>query len=122
MLSRHKPLKISVKFVKTVNQQVISVGFPDTTLQFFSGIFGPFVETGRHTGYFELEDADAGIDLAALREEILHQKPDEASDTPTLSSDLKDQILSFHLAEKTPLEAMMFVRKLQDTIRQQPER
>jgi hypothetical protein len=58
ILSRHKPLKISVRFVKTVNQQVISVGFPDATLTFFSDILGPFVETGKHTGYFELNGTD----------------------------------------------------------------
>jgi hypothetical protein len=63
ILSRHKPLKISVKFVKTVKQKVISVGFPDATLGSFSDMFGPFVETGKHAGYFELKDTDAGIDL-----------------------------------------------------------
>jgi hypothetical protein len=65
MLSRHKPLKISVRFVKTVNQQVISVGFPDATLVFFSDILDPFVESDKHTGYFELHRTDEGIDLAA---------------------------------------------------------
>ena len=65
ILGHHKPLKISVKFVKTVNQQVISVGFPDATLKFFSDIFGPFVETDKHARYFELKDADTRIDLAS---------------------------------------------------------
>jgi hypothetical protein len=118
ILSRHKPLKISIKFVKTVNQKVISVGFPDATLVFFSDIFGPFVETDNHTGYFELHGTDEGLDLAALREEILHQQPDEAPDKSNRSTDMAEQILSFRLAKNTPLEAMMFVRKLQDTIRQ----
>ncbi len=65
ILRHHKPLKISVKSVKAVNQPVVSVGFPDATLAFFSGIFGPFVETDKHTGYFERSNTDAGIDLAA---------------------------------------------------------
>jgi hypothetical protein len=65
ILSRHKPLKISVRFVKTVNQQVISVGFPDATLAFFSDIFGLFVETDSNAGYFELGDTEAAVDLAA---------------------------------------------------------
>jgi hypothetical protein len=64
MLSRHKPLKISVRFVKSVNQQVISVGFPDATLVYFTDIFGPFMETDKHTGYFELKDANFGVDQA----------------------------------------------------------
>lgn len=118
ILSRYKPLKFSVRFVKTVNRKVISVGFPDVTLKFFSDIFGPFVETDRNAGYFELHGTDEGIDLAALREEVLHQQPDEAPDKANRSTDLAEQILSFHLAEKTPLEAMMFVQKLQDTLRQ----
>jgi hypothetical protein len=118
MLSRHKPLKKSVRFVKTVNQQVISVGFPDATLAFYSDIFGPFVETDSNVGYFELHGTDEGLDLAALREEILQQLPEEVPDTPNRSTDLAEQILSFRLAEKTPLEAMMFVRNLQDTLRQ----
>lgn len=122
ILSRHKPLKISVRFVKTVNQQVISVGFPDATLAFFSDIFGPFVETGKHTGYFELQGTEEGIDLVALREEVLQQLPEEVPDTPHRSTDLAEQILSFRLAEKTPLEAMMFVRNLQDTLRQEADR
>jgi len=65
ILSRHKPLKISVRFVKTVNRKVISVGFPDATHKFFSDRFGPVLETGKHTGYFELNGTDADIDLAA---------------------------------------------------------
>jgi len=65
ILSRHKPLRISIKFVKTVNRKVISVGFPDATLKFFCDMFGSFVETDRYTGFFELKDTDAGIDLAA---------------------------------------------------------
>jgi hypothetical protein len=58
-------LKISVRFVKTVNRKVISVGFLDTTHKFFSDRFGPFVDTGNHTGYFELNGTGAGIDPAA---------------------------------------------------------
>jgi len=65
MLSHHKPLKISVRFVKTVNQKVINVGFPDVPLKFFNDIFGLFVETDKHTRYFELNGTDAGIDPAA---------------------------------------------------------
>jgi hypothetical protein len=65
ILSHHKPLKISVRFVKTVNQKVINVGFPDATLAFFSDVFGPFVEIDKHTGYFELGDTEAAVDLAA---------------------------------------------------------
>ncbi len=37
----------------------------DVTLKFFSDIFGSFVETDKHSGYFELKSTDAGIDLAA---------------------------------------------------------
>lgn len=123
ILSRHKPLKISVRFVKTVNQKVISVGFPDATLTFFSDIFGPFVQMGKHTGFFELKGTDTGIDPAALREEVLHQQqPDDVQDKADRSTDLADQILSFRLAEKTPLEAMTFVQKLQETIRQEAVR
>ncbi len=33
ILSRHKQLKISIKFVKTVNQQVVSAGFSDAILE-----------------------------------------------------------------------------------------
>jgi len=65
ILSRHKPLKISIKFVKPVNRKVISVGFPGATLAFFRDVFGPFVETDKHAGYFEVKDIDAGIDMAA---------------------------------------------------------
>jgi hypothetical protein len=122
ILSRHKSLKKSVRFVKTVNRKVISVGFPDATLKFFSDMFGPFVQTGNHTGYFELNGTEEGIDLAALKEEVLRQMPEDVPDTPNRPADLKEQILAFRLAEKTPLEAMMFVQKLQDTIRQEAGR
>jgi hypothetical protein len=63
ILSRNKPLKILVNFVKTVNQKVISVGFPDATLGFFSDFFGPFGVTDRNTSYFELNGKDKGVDL-----------------------------------------------------------
>jgi hypothetical protein len=122
ILSRHKPLKISIRFVKTVNRKVISVGFPDATLGFFNDIFGPFVETDKHTGYFELNGTEEGIDLAALREEVLQQLADEIPEPSNRPTDLKEQILAFRLAEKTPMEAMMFVQKLQDSIRQEAGR
>lgn len=122
ILSRHKTLKITFRFVKTVNQKVISVGFPDATLKFFSDIFGPFVETDKHTGYFELTEADEGIDFAALREEVIGQQPDEVPEKADRSTDLMKQIMAFRLAEKTPLEAMMFVQKLQETLRQEADR
>jgi hypothetical protein len=47
ILKRHKPLKISVRFFKAVNRQVVSVGFPDATLAFFSDISSPFIETDK---------------------------------------------------------------------------
>lgn len=114
--------KISIKFVKTVNQQVVRVGFPDATLAFFSDMFGPFVETGKHTGFFELNGTEEGIDLVALREEVLQRLPDGVPDKSNRSSDLAEQIVSFRLAEKTSLEAMMFVQKLQKRIRQEAAR
>jgi hypothetical protein len=121
ILSRHKPLKISVRFVKSVNKKVISVGFPDASLKFFGNLFGQFVETDKHTGYFELNGTDDGIDLAALRQEIIGQHPDKVSDKSNWQSDLAQQILSFRLAEKTPLEAMMFVRDLQEALLQKAD-
>jgi hypothetical protein len=80
------------------------------------------VETDKNAGYFELNVTDEGIDLAALREEILHELPEEMPKPSKRSTDLADQILSFRLAEKTPLEALMFVRNLQETIRQETAR
>jgi len=116
ILSRHKQLKISIKFVKTVNREVMSVGFPNPTLEFFSEIFGHFNETKKHTGYFELNDKYAQMDLGALREEILTKRADAGR--PKKSDELADLILAFGLAEKTPLEAMIFVKELQEKIRQ----
>ncbi len=118
ILSRYKPLKLSVKFVKTVNQQVISAGFPEATLSYFSSLFGDFTETGKNAGYFELRDTDTEIDLSALRDEIFRQQPVLQVGNPNPPPDLPDQILGFHLAEKTPLEAMLFIKDLQDQIRQ----
>jgi len=46
ILNRYKPLKISIKLVKTAKHQVISVGFPDTTLTFFSETPDPFMDLG----------------------------------------------------------------------------
>jgi hypothetical protein len=64
ILCHHKPLKISVKYVKTVNPQFVSMGFSDATLAFFRDIFGLFVETNKHLGYFEIRDTDESINLA----------------------------------------------------------
>lgn len=116
ILSRHKQLKISIKFVKTVNQEVLSVGFPDTTLVFFNEIFGRFTETEKHIGYFELNDKDTKMDLGALREKILNKKVDAGK--PKQPKELADLILAFRLTDKTPLDAMVFVKELQEKIRQ----
>jgi hypothetical protein len=42
------------------------VGFANAVLALFSDMFWPFMETGKHAGYFELKDTDAGIDLVVL--------------------------------------------------------
>jgi hypothetical protein len=78
------------------------VGSPDATLIFFNDILGRFVETGYHTGFFELKSTDAGIDLATLREDILHQKPDGAPDKYFVYHILGIGVYFFHAQRYQP--------------------
>ena len=56
------------------------------------------------------------MDLGALREEILKKKADDGK--AKQPEELADLILAFRLDEKTPLDAIMFVKELQEKILQ----
>jgi len=114
-----KELKPTIRFYKTVNREVLSVGFPETTKGFFADRFGTFTETGRHMGYFNIGDEYEKTNLQVQRKQIVKEHAGRCSaDNKRQPGSIAEAILSFNLAEKTPIEAMLFVRELQEKIRQ----
>jgi hypothetical protein len=118
LLGLEKELKPSFRFIKAVDSEVLSVGFPESTRSFFCDIFGSFTETAKNTGYFKLNGQYDAIDLDARRKHILNENAEKCHLQNKKRSDtLTEMIMAFRLADKTPIEAMLFVKELQEKIR-----
>lgn len=78
LLGLEKELRPSFRFIKAVDREVLSVGFPESTRFFFCDIFGSFIETGKNTGYFKLNGQYDAIDFDARRKQILEENVEKS--------------------------------------------
>ena len=124
LLCSKKTLKVSRQWVKTVDREVLSVGFPDSTLTALSHILGAFIQEDDHTGHWPT----AGLpkeELMALRQEYAmpivesNLSADNAVGKfvqparPGNEAEIINRLRTFRLAESTPMDAMQLVHALQ---------
>jgi hypothetical protein len=100
---------------------VLSVGVPEQTRVFFCEAFGDFVFEDERSGYWELPAAAGEPDFEALRRQYGQAARAQESmavgpATPPTERVLA-QIRDFRLAERSPMEALLFVQDLQSLLR-----
>lgn len=107
-------LLIKKRFVKKVNLEVISVGFPKSSLDKWSG--GRRIETDDDYVTIILEDSE----ILECSEEVFQKWKDstgnqgerKAENNGNEFEEIHDRILSFPIENKTPMECMMFLSEL----------
>lgn len=114
-----KELKIKARFIKVVNQQVYSCGFPASIIE---EIKRQLVELGG-----QLEESDKLITVVITnwprepdyiqwcKEQKQEEIPAEKKSAAVMS-DIEKQIVGFQVIRKTPMEAMSFILELQEQL------
>jgi len=125
-LSCYKSLKITKKHIKSINEEIVRVGFPPSVLPFFYSKLGePMVTEDFYiqidltniiqSEEFESWKSEYKIESAPLQPKV-EPKPDFEELTISENHILR-LISSYPLAEKTPLETMMFVGEMKQLIK-----
>ena len=104
LVSQVKALKPTKKFVKTIGQEVVSVGFPDTALANVLLSFRLISQSDTHV----VAESSQAIELSAFEawksELPLRTAENVISELPILK-----KLRIFSLADKTPIECMFFL-------------
>lgn len=125
-LCKYKPLKVTKKHIKSINGEIVRVGFPTSILTFFYSKLGePVVQKDFYIQInltntiqdeeFESWKSEHKIESTPLQSKV---KMESVFEESTISENhILRLISSFPLAEKTPLEAMMFVGEMKQLIK-----
>ena len=106
-----KPYNAKKKFIKKVNNDIVFIGFPDSTLD-------TILDLCKQNG-FEINKTESIISVVLLKKFEGFEKwkngieYTESNKTKKGSSTLSERIVSFPLATKTPMEAQQFLYELQ---------
>jgi hypothetical protein len=122
LLCTKKALQVQEKEVKAAGGvSVLSVGFPEQTRVFFCEAFGDFVFEGERSGFWELPAAAGELDFEALRRQYGQaaraSEPLAGGAAMPATERVLAQIRDFRLAERSPMEALLFVQDLQSLLR-----
>jgi hypothetical protein len=116
LISRVKPLKVTKKYVKVVEQEVVSVGFPDTVLDKVLALFSD-VRKDTHLCVCTSPTAVNNTDYQAWKQAIQQRGTNNAS-VVAENTDITvlDKIRFFDLSNATPVMCMIFVSELKKMI------
>jgi MutS domain I. len=123
LVSRVKTLKPTKKIIKSVGKEVVSVGFPMSSLSSISSHFSLKEEKGDYCLVFEapqgvLEEDflqwKDGIELKIpVNASFLAQTSQESKQTSGKETLLLEKLKSFKLLQATPLQCVCFLEELQ---------
>jgi hypothetical protein len=125
-LSNYKSLKVTKKYIKAINGEIVRVGFPSGILTFFYSKLGePVVKEDFYiqidlTNTIQPEEFESWKSEQKMENVPLHPKIKMESDfeEATIPENyILRLISSYPLAEKTPLETMMFVGEVKQLIK-----
>ena len=103
----YKPIK---KWIKNINREVITIGFPPKSLEQWQEIAQPIgVEEQENFRTFELKNKVLATDYQLWKRGIVLQEQNATKTTQKLEQKIKQ----FPLANSTPIEAFLFLEKLQ---------
>ncbi|WP_162074266.1 hypothetical protein [Chryseobacterium fistulae] len=108
---RLKKYKPSYKYIKYLKQGVISVGFTDIGLEDIMSSFSPFGGVLQEQGYVKIPvSEERGCrDFSLWKQSFREEK--------NTDQEIEKQLLSFPLERKSPMEAYVFLQKLQSDLR-----
>jgi uncharacterized protein YeeX (DUF496 family) len=107
-----KNYKINVKFIKALNKNIISLGFPDSSLKIFDENKKIILFDNTSTyKKFVIEYKFCENDFWKWRENLEKTKGDKE-----IQDSLVEEIRKFPLEKKTPIEAFLFIKNLKNNI------
>jgi hypothetical protein len=110
IICQDKAYKPTKKRIKNINKEVVTIGFPQKALELWqekAKLMG-IIEEEKYK-VFEANKVFSAIDYKLWKENITLQ---EQGNTKTTES-LEQKIKQFSLATSTPIEAFLFLQKLQ---------
>jgi hypothetical protein len=119
LLLREKTLQVRSEYIKSAGREIISVGFPEKTRLWFDSKLGSFIKEAENKGYWIIQDETDLPDFEILRSQIPPKSLSESKLVVPGSSNVElviDKIIKWRLSDKTPLEAMLFIREIQDML------
>lgn len=110
LIKNYTPVK---KFIKNCNQEVVSVGFPNSVLeQWIEEHTIQTIEKSEKTVILRSKQEFDNDDFTKWKNDISVK----SKTTTSVGPSLEKQILDFSLANHTPIEAFLFLQKLQTQI------
>ncbi len=118
---RIKPYKVTKKFVKVIEQEVVSVGFPQSSLENLT--VGMIEEVKEDTlAVFRLTEAvdpeefrlwKEALPLTAFPEKLQGSRTTETFQETSNQAAIISRLKAFSIANATPVECMLFLSELQ---------
>lgn len=99
-------LLVKKRYIKKVQQDVVSVGFPKSSIEKWAG--GRKIRTTDNYVMIILDDSE----IQEYSDEIFHKWKDSGNE----SEEIYDRILSFPIENKTPMECMIFLSELKEKL------
>lgn len=116
LLCELKPLQLRSDYVKAVGKEVVRVGFPDKTRVWLETLLGAFIFENDFQGFWTCPDHLNMPDLEKRMTVLSHSSfsiQKSSSKQLSVEEQVVRKIKNWHISEKTPLEAMLFLRELQ---------
>ena len=120
LVSQVKTLKPTKKFIKTVNKEVVSVGFPTSSLGSVTLHFVLKEERGDYNLIFEASESVSESDFLQWKENIALKISSTSVAVPVVNpvclpkeTLLLEKLKSFKLLQATPLQCVCFLEELQ---------
>ena len=124
-----KGYKATKKLIKTLGQEIMSVGFPQSSYETFTHTFDPVLE--KDEAYFKIFSLDKAIDMDAFQQWKAHMPGRDVarriSTAPAMTEIVPEQLemqesskenriyqklYDFPLENKTPMECMVFLSEI----------
>ena len=110
-LNHVKPYKVSAKFVKTVNQNVFTIGFPQTVLSLnkLQINLKTIKEESNYLCYQVNQTISEQEYASWCNTTLANQTPQQSKVT---TQNIVQQLKQFDVANNTPMQALEFIAKL----------
>jgi hypothetical protein len=86
LLCSQRPLKVQRRWYKSVGREVLSVGFPNSSLAHFEQARGPAAQLSERHGCRQPGTARRGVDLPARRRQYAHSVAISAPNKPVTAA------------------------------------